>query len=198
MGTTKRKEAVARREEILETTMSVLAYEGYASVTMRSIANRIGIHLATLQYYFPTKRDLLRSTIDKCIGLEVRKIEEITLDTKADPKELLRQAVIIHMKANLDPLVSRLFVSLWGMAAHVPEVEELLSERYEQDCESYAALMHRANPKLPKTVCENRSILLVAQLEGLGLFISPGKPRASKVKAIQRELLSLLDLAVSD
>jgi AcrR family transcriptional regulator len=197
MAKVTRKDAEDRRKEILDTAITVMAFEGYASVTMRGIAERVDIHLSTLQYYFRTKRELLSAAIDGSIGLYVHKIEEIMSDPTGDPRAHLHEAVSIHMKATNDPLISRLFASLWGMAGHVPEVEQLLRERYERDCESYSVLIQRVNPSLSKNQCDKRAVLLLAQLEGLVLMISPGKARASQAKGIQRELLKLLDLVVT-
>lgn len=192
----KKKGSIDRREEILNTTMAVLAFEGHASVTMRSIADRIGIHLSTLQYYFPTKRDLLRSTIERSIGPEVRRQDEMALDQKTEPKKLLHRAIRGHLKSSCEPLAARLFAGLWGMAAHEDDVEDLLNEVYERDCQRYSALIHKANPRLSQNTCDRRSVLLLAQLEGLILMASPGKWASSKFGSIQKELLWLLDTAI--
>jgi len=185
-----------RREEILDTTMRVLAFEGDASVTMRSIADRVGIRLSSLQYYFPTRRELLKHTIEKCIGSEVRKLDEMSHRSKLEPKKLLHRELKIHLSVSRDPFVSKFFAALWALATHDNEAEDLLNEVYERDCQRYTALIQRANPKLLKKTCEHRATLIVAQLEGLVLFISPGKLRASKVRVIEKELSRLIDKAI--
>ena len=184
---------IERRDEILDTAIAVLASEGLSSVTMRSIADRIGIHLSTLQYYFPTKRDLLKSTIERIIGPEVRKQDEMTLDRKTEPKALLHRAIKGHLKASCEPLAAKLFAALWGLAAHDSDVEDLLNEVYERDCKRYSALISKAAPALSRTVSDRRAVLLLAQLEGLILMVSSGKLAASKHGAIRKELLALVD-----
>ena len=186
-----------RRDEILDTTISVLANEGYTSISMRSIADRIGIHLSTLQYYFPTKRDLLKSTIERSIGSMVRIMDELLLKSSLEPKKVLRKALKIHLTACHDPTIAKLFVALWGMSSHDEDVNYLLSEVYKRDCQRYASLIKTANPKLSKSTCENRAVLILAQLEGLVLFISPGKPFDAKAQIVEKQLWALIDILVS-
>ena len=185
-----------RREEILTTTMRVLAFEGEASVTMRSIADRVGIRLSTLQYYFPTRRELLRDTIEQCIGSVVRQMDEMIHDSSTDPGKLLHKALKVHLKTSRDPFVSKFFAAFWALAAHDSEAEELLNEVYERDCQRYAKLIQMASPKLSGKVCADRAVLILAQLEGLVLFVTPGKLRAPRVRMIEKELADLVDRAI--
>ena len=60
----------------------------------------------------------------------------------------------------------------------------------------YGRLLQKANPRLAKKVCEDRAVLILAQLEGLVLFVTPGKLRAQRVRMIEKELASLIDRAI--
>lgn len=192
-----KKKYSERRDEILDVTIHALANEGYTSLSMRGIADRVGIHLSTLQYYFPTKRDLLKSTIEKSIGSMVRMRDEIALNSSTEPEKVLRKALKIHLKACHDPIIAKLFVALWGMASHDEDANFSLNEVYKRDCQRYTALIQRTNPHLSKRSCENRAILILAQLEGLVLFISPEKPFASKARVIEKQLWILIDILIS-
>jgi AcrR family transcriptional regulator len=185
---TKKKKFGERRDEILNTTLSTLANEGYTAVSMRGIADRVGVHLSTLQYYFPTKRDLLKSTIEKSIGSMVRLMDDMILNSSMEPAKLLQKALKIHLAAGHDPMISRLFIELWSMASHDEDASQLLNEVYKRDCQRYASLIQNANPSLSKRKCEKTAVLILAQLEGLLLFISPGKPFESNARAIERQL----------
>ena len=193
----RKKKYSERRDEILDTTIATLANEGYTSVSMRGIADRVGIHLSALQYYFPTKRDLLKSTIEKSIGSMVRMMDKIIVNSSATPEKILRKALKIHLRACHDPIIAKLFVALWSMASHDDDANYSLNEVYKRDCQRYTALIQRVNPLLSKRSCENKAILILAQLEGLVLFISPGKPFASKARVIEKQLWMLIDTLVS-
>jgi AcrR family transcriptional regulator len=185
---TKKKKFSERRDEILSTTIHTLANDGYRSVSMRGIADRVGVHLSTIQYYFPTKRDLLKSTIEKSIGSMVRMMDDMILNSTLAPGKILQKALKIHIEACHDPMIARLFVELWSMASHDEDTNRLLSELYQHDCQRYAALIQSVNPGLSKRNCEKRAVLILAQLEGLVLFISPGKPFESSARVIEKQL----------
>jgi AcrR family transcriptional regulator len=192
-----KKKYSERHDEILDVTINVLANEGYTSLSMRGIADRIGIHLSTLQYYFPTKRDLLKSTIEKSIGTMVRMMDEFILNSSTSPEKVLRKALRIHLKSCRDPKIAKLFVALWGMSAHDEDVNFLLTEVYKKDCQRYATLIKNINPHLTKRDCENKAILILAQFEGLVLFISPEKPFASKARVIEKQLWVSIESLIS-
>lgn len=52
-----------RREAIIRTTLEVFSHLGYRGTSLRGIANEVGISAALLQYYFPTREELLTSVI---------------------------------------------------------------------------------------------------------------------------------------
>ena len=193
---TKKKPKISRREQILDTTMEVLAFEGDASVTMRGIADRVGIRLSTLQYHFPNKQELLRCTIEKCIGSVISRMEDIATRSKLDPIKKLRKVLKLHLTTSCDLFVSKFFSAIWALASHDKDVEKLLNEIYKRDCERYAGFIHHANPKLSKKTCETRAMLLLAQLEGLVLFITPGRLGANQTKALEKELDRVIDQAI--
>jgi len=193
----KKKKNDERRDEILDVTINTLANEGYTSLSMRGIANRIGIHLSTLQYYFPTKRELLKSTIEKSIGSMVRMMDDISLSSSIVPEEILRKALKLHLKSCRDPVISKLFIALWAMASHDEDVNLALTEVYERDCQRYSSLIKKVRPQLSKKSCENKAILILAQLEGLVLIISPTKPFASKIRVLEKQLWISTDALIN-
>lgn len=194
----KRKKHEDRRDEILDTAMRVLAFEGNASATMRGIAERVGISLAAVQYYFPTRRELLRNTIERCIGTDLRQMHDVSEDLDTNPQESLHKVVQIHFSSSRDPLISKFFTALWALASHEDELQEMMNEFYESECKKYAALIKRANSKLTQKVCDARAVLLMAQLEGLVLLVAPGRVNSALMKRIEKELNALVDRAIID
>src|ERR1700730_16436367 len=49
---------------ILLTACTLLMNKGYAQFSMRNVAANAGAHLANVQYYFPTREDLVRALLD--------------------------------------------------------------------------------------------------------------------------------------
>ena len=48
-----------QRQHILDTALSLMAQRGVAGTSMRDLAGAIGLNVASLYHYFPSKQDLL-------------------------------------------------------------------------------------------------------------------------------------------
>jgi AcrR family transcriptional regulator len=80
------------REQIVRAAADSLLEAGYASTSVRAIASRAGVALGNLQYYFPTKSELL---VEAWRYLTARSVEELRrgLDQLTDPLEVLEVGV---------------------------------------------------------------------------------------------------------
>jgi TetR/AcrR family transcriptional regulator, regulator of cefoperazone and chloramphenicol sensitivity len=52
-------EHIDRRKSLLQAAFDVIAAAGFEGLRTRAVAERAGVNVATLHYYFPTKRDLI-------------------------------------------------------------------------------------------------------------------------------------------
>ena len=57
------RKGARRRTEILDVARRLLVERGYDRVVMRDVATRVGVTLGNLQYYFPTRDDLLEGVV---------------------------------------------------------------------------------------------------------------------------------------
>lgn len=100
------------RKKIIEAATYLFGVEGYASTSTRSIALRAGVNIASLNYYFKSKKGLFDEVVKKIRDEFHQKIREISLEPgldtskftlkiyqtmKADPSRLLN-----HFKLFLD------------------------------------------------------------------------------------------------
>jgi AcrR family transcriptional regulator len=60
-------EAAVRRQELVTAARATLATHGVAKTSLRAIAAEAGIPLATMQYVFPSKQELLRVVIEDVV-----------------------------------------------------------------------------------------------------------------------------------
>lgn len=77
----------ARREAILDATVSLLAEVGYHGLSMRDIALRVGISHPGIIYHFPSKESLVRAVIERA---EKRSMFAFVLDEKTAPLDVLQ------------------------------------------------------------------------------------------------------------
>ena len=57
-----------RREELVLAAYREIAERGFEGLRTREVANEVGVNIATLHYYFPTKESLIRAVLDHAMG----------------------------------------------------------------------------------------------------------------------------------
>src|SRR5438105_3869355 len=80
------------REQIVRAAAESLLESGYAGTSVRAIASRAGVAIGNLQYYFPTKSELL---VEAWRHLTARSVEELrtALNRLTDPIQVLEIGV---------------------------------------------------------------------------------------------------------
>src|SRR6266567_6302998 len=80
------------RDQIIHAAAESLLENGYSGTTVRSIASRAGVAIGNLQYYFPTKSELL---VEAWRYLTARSVDELRMACNSlnDPLEALELGV---------------------------------------------------------------------------------------------------------
>jgi AcrR family transcriptional regulator len=63
-GTIKQK----RRQELVLAAFNLIAEHGFEGLRTRDVAAEVGVNIATLHYYFPTKESLIRGVLEYAMG----------------------------------------------------------------------------------------------------------------------------------
>ena len=87
----------AQFEQILDVGAEIFSQKGYHDASIRAIAERAGMSLAGLYYYFRSKEELLFLIQDHAFGSILANLEE-TLQGVTDPREKLRRIVLNHFR----------------------------------------------------------------------------------------------------
>src|SRR5438105_14397953 len=84
--------APGAREQIVRAAAESLLENGYAGTSVRAIASRAGVAIGNLQYYFPSKSELL---VEAWRYLTARSVEELrgSLNQLTDPLVVLELGV---------------------------------------------------------------------------------------------------------
>jgi AcrR family transcriptional regulator len=167
-GTATRRSGQAAVQRILRSAHALLARSGYAQFSMRNVAARAGLHLANLQYYFPT-RDALLDALLQDIGRRYRDAYRCCLD-QAGADRAARFAAILNF--NLEDIgkrsTRRYFVQLWALLDGLDRSSgRRLKELYEIDIEQLSERIHELDTQASATEVRRRATLLAAMIEGL-------------------------------
>lgn len=91
-----------RREQVLDSALSLILSDGYAAVTMEAVARGAGVTKPVVYDLFPNMGELVRGLLEREEEGALRQLGELLpkmLDEKADPDELMVQAFTAYLQA---------------------------------------------------------------------------------------------------
>ena len=142
--------SAARADEFLAAALNLFAERNFASVTIKDIAEHLGVNTALIYYYFDSKTDLFQATIERAVAGAFENVR--ALDNKsADPATI---------------------IAAW-LANHVNKYAEI--HRFVKIALDFKGA-HEGNPDISKTIdgfyAEERKLLSKIIREGIkqGLF----------------------------
>ena len=118
------------RRRILETALEVFAAEGYEGASTRQLAERAGVNLPAIQYYFGSKEGLFRAVIDSIVERTESHMAPLAVEVQAalaDPRTP-RDALIELLCRMLEA-----FVSLVTGGPHVEAKRQLFARSEVED-----------------------------------------------------------------
>jgi AcrR family transcriptional regulator len=183
-------------EQILKAALWLLVEHGSKALTMRRIAERCGMNVGNLTYYFKSKQDLIRELLDAVISAYEHSFETIIHEGGANAETRLALLIDLILQDITTKKTTRFFPELWVMAGHDAFVQERMEDLYQRARVSLNELIAEINPALPDDEREILALFISASMEGLTVFAGyekPWRPRMPWLMAIARR--SFVDLA---
>ncbi len=75
-------------ERIVAATMEIIGEQGLQAVTHRAVARQAGVSLGAISHHFPTRADLLRSSLQHAATVEVARLERLALTLQSRAFEI--------------------------------------------------------------------------------------------------------------
>ena len=195
-GLAEAPKAVSTRELIVNAAAESLLEQGYAGTSVRVIAARAGVAIGNVQYYFPTKSELL---VEAWRHLTSRSVEELrkTLNQLTDPLEVLE----IGVESIWDSLrrLGDVQLAAFDLLVQAPRTERLqaylpeLFTRYREVIQEQLDRLERdgrVRLKLPREVLVP---LVLNTVLGFGLYYVVTRDDESCLRALS----AFRDLAAS-
>ena len=146
--------------------MGDLALEkGLDALSMRDVAKRVGISLASLQYHYPNKDALIVAFVDRVLG-EFR-ADVGALRGAADPGQELRAVVNYAVARTLDERAGDIFAMLEARARHDAATAAALCSFMQSYLDTARDVLMRSHPDVTTDVATRAAVRLVAVIEGL-------------------------------
>lgn len=167
--------------QIVGAAMNVFINEGYASLSLRKIADNCGMKVGNLSYYFPTKNLLITEMLEMML-LDFRSTsDQIYGDPALNPEQKLQRILRFWLEDMQSKRGTNLYTELWAMANHDPFVAARLDEFYRRGQERFGTLIRALNPSLSDEQVMVVSAYVSSAMEGVIIFAGHNRPWARQL-----------------
>ncbi len=155
----------SKSDHIVTIAARLLAEAGLDQFVMRHIAEQADMKLGNLQYYFPTRNDLLEAVCRAEFAEDLATIAAVEHD---DPQQFLSGLVEALSNRWFDRLGS-VYLPLAVLALHDQRFEQLISEIYLEFHTLMADIVTAIDRSATPAVAKHRAILMTSLLDGASL-----------------------------
>jgi len=173
----------------------VLVEEGYAALTTRKIAQRLGMRQSNVQYYFPSKTELVRALFEQAVADD--RPSGAPAPGPSSPLDRMLASVDQFVAKHQDIKEQTFLRELWALSAHDPEVAAVMSRFYQRWIEIVARNVLATTPELGRQRAEQRALLVISLVDGLSLFHGAAGVDHRAVDGIERELRAAIRTLVT-
>ncbi len=157
---------------------------GYYNFSLRKVAQTAGLTLGNLQYYYPSKDQLISAMLDNTIQRYIDRFEEVKVIAGEDP-EVQFIALIDEIMTDLNRKSTTMFFpELWSLCNHYDHAIEIMDEMYEKYRIILIGVMAEMNPKLSDDQLHRLAVFFSSSMEGHTMFIGYKKPWIGETKNI--------------
>jgi AcrR family transcriptional regulator len=185
----------AQREALARAAYQIIAESGFEGLRTRDVAERVGVNIATLHYYFSTKEDLVRGVMQ----LLMREFETFHAPDQPpleemSPRDALRtelEEVRYQIKARPDTYI--VLFELYMRSLRDPLIREMLSEmdaRWREHLESFLVAGARSGEFPADLDIHTTSAVLIAFSKGIAMQLL-SDPDSVPVQSIYDEIARL-------
>ena len=178
MASTKRKATGERRLEIVQAARDILVSEGFHKLTLRNIAKKVGIKLASLQYHFKNRAALIGDLIEQASEYDVTRARNlVNIESGVDLRLQIDQGIRKELDEHKSEEVYQFFSQMEAMAIEEPAARKLIDDYYQRLWTIISDLLLELNPSLDEEERLNRSAQILSLVEGSGVLISSPRLR---------------------
>ncbi|HEY1419482.1 MAG TPA: TetR/AcrR family transcriptional regulator [Candidatus Dormibacteraeota bacterium] len=177
-----------RREELVLAAFRLIARHGFEGLRTRDVAAEVGVNIATLHYYFPTKEALIRGVVDHAM-----ESFRSTLEPHGAPADQLRTHLRAVRKLVLEqPDLGTVMGELALRSARDESMARLLEQMYEGWHLTVRGLLRRAVKEgglAPEMDTDAVAALVLLSLSGMTLPTMAAAERTDQaMKQLERWL----------
>ncbi|MCS0585453.1 TetR/AcrR family transcriptional regulator [Massilia pinisoli] len=187
-----RPQGMRTRDAIVRTARALLLECGGLEFTLRAIAQRAGITVSNLQYYFPTRLAVLRAVLEPVIDGYMRDLRG-TVDGGAAPRATLDALVVRALHDARDLENAALWCHFLALVAIDDPSAPLLDEWHGALSHEMAVLVGAVNPAFSYPESLEIAILIIAIVDGVTVRTGTGMRACASPDALDASFLAAVD-----
>lgn len=169
-GTAVHRKGKKKAEEILAAATSILAFEGYSNFTMRRVAEKVGVRLRNVQYYFNTKDSLLQAVIEERLRQDIESAANAIKQHDLSPKDRFLAFVDLSLEENTTPYFRGLQFELWALANNNPLAAKCRDHMTTVYSKFIYELIEPLTINQSDATRRKKAVILLAMLQGFPLI----------------------------
>lgn len=183
-GTAVQPRGRARITEIIEATTELFLEHGESAITIRNVANKLGLSPGNVTYYFKSGEDLFRSMFDHVNNQYLNKSASIIdrEDLTADERFIMWVEWLIDTARSSD--AQRFHYQLWSLSLAHDYVQEKRDTFYRDYWRLARDVIKQVNPQASRNAIADLASELCVTVEGL--FVMFGNKREGVRPAMLR------------
>ena len=179
MPAAKQKISEKRREELVLAAYREIAQRGFEGLRTREVAGEVGVNIATLHYYFPTKEALIRGVLDHAMNCF-----RSTLAPHGSPSEQLRNYLRATRTLLLEePELGAVMAELALRSVRDRSIGSIMNEMYDLWHVTVRGLLRRAVKEgglRPELDSDAVAALIIATLTSMTLPVMADARRGDR------------------
>ncbi len=146
----------------------LLVTEGYAGLSMRAIAARVGISLSTVQHYYKSKEALVEALLTYVLDDYQSRIAALGKSMKQDgPLARFTATLDMIFEDIKKPQTYGIFVETWALAQRMPFAAHLIEHVQARERKEIFKLIRDLEPRISAAEYKLRAAMIVVQINGL-------------------------------
>ena len=182
---TKQEKREVRRTQIIDAALKILAFEGASGFTLRNIADKAGVTLGAVQYYFRNKSDLLLALTEYKLQIDFKATENARKKFPQSPEAEFLAVINLLIKENKRPLIYGLDFQLFALACSDKVAEKCVNKFYRTIRAWIEGSVQTINPDISSIECGRRAVVILAMMEGLMQVLYRDKRNKSEFSEIE-------------
>lgn len=180
------------RNAIIEVAKGLLLEGGSLEFTLREVAQRAGISISNLQYYFPTRLAVLRAVVEPVVEAYLGELRR-ALDVEAAPRKMIDALIDRALEDARNAERTALWWHFVALAAIDAECSQLLDDWYEEVTPGIAKFIRAVDPDCKPADSLHRATLLIAMADGLSFQLGAGRRKRSYTRGLDAKFRSAVD-----